>query len=709
MFIFNAYKKTKHFIVTLRFSILTIFITFFVISMVSLIAITYLRFSSTISYTAFKLMDEVSLNIHTNTQKEFLHSQLESQMIIQSIKEGLVNINDRKKLEQFLYNQMKFDIVQKHLSVQSFFWWNEANHTMTYAGIAPDNKISVQFLNEENNQLVHTTKIYDMNGNLLSSWTNLTPKTSFIAHTRPWFLAATTMKKMTVTDVYQYVYFHIPSLGVAVATPVYSKGGELLGILSVDLRIDQITRYIEESKASENSIAFIVADDGRLIAYPNLIQYNKPKLKQINDISNQWIIKSFQLFQQNKKFQFDFKFKGQNYLAAYNPLSKFGDHMWYLGLVLPENDFIGDLVSTNYIMLAVSFLILLVSIALVSHLVSRTINPLKQVEAETQKIKDFDLSGDVNIKSRIKEIINLTTALQAMKKGLRLFQKYVPAMLVRKLIETGKEGEIEGEKKQLAIFFSDIKDFTTIAEHMDTKALMEQTCEYFEHLTKIISEEAGTIDKYIGDSIMAFWGAPIEISSPVHHAARAAIRCQQRLKQLNQAWQTQGKNVFITRIGIHYGEAIVGNLGSSERLSYTAIGDAINITSRLESINKVYGTHIIVTNDVYEKIKNDFALRMIDYIVLKGKDKSHAIYIYELIAMDVRDIDYDIHLYNEAFLLAFNAYKNKLWQEAISLFEKCLMIYPQDKVAPIFMERSVQFKVNPPSANWLGEWYFITK
>src|SRR5262249_16466960 len=159
------------------------------------------------------------------------------------------------------------------------------------------------------------------------------------------------------------------------------------------------------------------------------------------------------------------------------------------------------------------------------------------------------------------EISYIATALYLMKKGLRSFQKYVPAVLVRQLIESGEDARIGGIKKPIAILFSDIMNFTSITEKTNPELLTQYLCEYFDELSRIILFQRGTIDKYIGDAIMAFWGAPMPEEEPCQKAAKAALLCFKRLNELNLKWESEGRPVFNTRVGIHLGDAIVGNLG----------------------------------------------------------------------------------------------------------------------------------------------------
>jgi adenylate cyclase len=306
------------------------------------------------------------------------------------------------------------------------------------------------------------------------------------------------------------------------------------------------------------------------------------------------------------------------------------------------------------------------------------------------------------LRSNIKEIIALSEAINRMKQGLRSFKKYVPANLVRQLIESGKDVLIGGEKTQLAIFFSDIENFTSISERMDPDNLMKYICEYFNEVSPIIVDERGTIDKYIGDSVMAFWGAPLPTEQPCHYAARAAIRCLKRINELNEKWQKQDRPPLNTRIGLHFGEAIVGNLGSNERLNYTAVGDSINMASRLESINKYYGTRIIVSDVLYKEIKHDFALRLIDSIAVMGKARGTS--IYELLAENKDELPFNLTEYQKIFALAFAAYEQQQWDVAISNFEMCLSVFPADTVVSIFIRRCRYFADNPPGSNWDGIW-----
>jgi adenylate cyclase len=193
----------------------------------------------------------------------------------------------------------------------------------------------------------------------------------------------------------------------------------------------------------------------------------------------------------------------------------------------------------------------------------------------------------------------------------------------------GQEAKVDGEERELAIMFTDIENFTTISETMAPKEVALQLSEYFEAINKAIHITGGTTDKYIGDAVLAFWGAPHGVLEPCRRAMESALMVQRFTYELNQRWQKRGKPIFKTRIGIHYGKSLVGNIGSNERLNYTIIGDSVNIASRLEEINKEYGTYLIFSQSVYDEIKSYYPIKYLDTLWLKGKTQSTKLYTIE--------------------------------------------------------------------------------
>jgi adenylate cyclase len=296
--------------------------------------------------------------------------------------------------------------------------------------------------------------------------------------------------------------------------------------------------------------------------------------------------------------------------------------------------------------------------------------------------------------------------------SLRSFTKYMPRSLVLKLLKSGQDIELGGETRQLTILFSDVESFTSVSERMAPDDLMHHISDYFENLTRIILSQSGTIDKYIGDAIMAFWGAPDEDPDKNTHACRAALLCQARLKVLNETWVREEKPPLVTRIGIHTGDCVVGNMGSSERMNYTLIGDSVNLASRLEGVNKIYGTHIIISEAVYENVKGQFLARPLDIVAVKGKEKG--VRIYELVGQYNAEPEIvptpEQEAFTREFTRGFEFYLKMNWDIALNSFsalKNTNNLYPE--IVEMYIDRCKTFRKTPPSDDWDGVYHLKTK
>ena len=209
------------------------------------------------------------------------------------------------------------------------------------------------------------------------------------------------------------------------------------------------------------------------------------------------------------------------------------------------------------------------------------------------------------------------------------FSKFVSKDVVNELLANPESLKLGGEKKEITIFFSDIRGFTNISESLSPEELVGLLNDYLSEMTEIVLAYKGTVDKYMGDAIMAFWGAPVPEPDHAYLACLAAVEQLTVLKRLQQKWRDEGKPNIDIGIGLNTGFAVVGNMGSSHRMDYTVMGDTINLGSRLEGTNKVYTTKIIISDNTYEKVKDKIIARQLDVIRVKGKNEP--VEIYELL------------------------------------------------------------------------------
>jgi len=283
-----------------------------------------------------------------------------------------------------------------------------------------------------------------------------------------------------------------------------------------------------------------------------------------------------------------------------------------------------------------------------------------------------------------------------MKKA---FSNYVSADLVAQIMKNPDSLKLGGEKREISILFSDIRGFTTLSEKLSPEELVQVLNEYLNPMTQIVLEEKGTLDKYIGDAVMAIYNAPLDVEGHADHACRSALKMMAKLSELNQSFVERGIQTIDIGIGINTGDAVVGNMGAAMRFDYTAIGDNVNLASRLEGLNKLYGTHIIVSESTKLQAGSDLNFREIDLVAVKGKLKP--VPIYELMVVDDAN-------WRGQFAEALKLFRVRNFTAAVTVFDG-LSIQKQDYVSSLYAGRCREFIAEPPPEDWDGVFTAKTK
>lgn len=271
------------------------------------------------------------------------------------------------------------------------------------------------------------------------------------------------------------------------------------------------------------------------------------------------------------------------------------------------------------------------------------------------------------------------------------FEHYVPPQVVAKMIAHPEELKLGGQKREVTLLFTDLKGFTAISEQMNPEDVSSLLNRHLTEMTHIILRHNGTVDKFIGDAIMAFWGAPLDDPQHAEHACQAAMEMQVAMADMRQHLAAEGRPPLYMRIGIHSGSAIVGNMGSDDRFDYSAIGDTVNLASRLEGINKLYGTEILLSENTAKQTQAHFPLRQVDRVKVKGKQEAVEIFTLEK-GEKINSLNRE----------AINAYRNSQWDRSETLWNEILEISPQDGIAAVYLQRIAAFRTMPPQADWGG-------
>ena len=271
------------------------------------------------------------------------------------------------------------------------------------------------------------------------------------------------------------------------------------------------------------------------------------------------------------------------------------------------------------------------------------------------------------------------------------FGKYVSPQVVKQIISRPELLKLGGERCDLTVLFADLADFTAISEKLAPETVAKIVNAYLTTMTRAIQAEGGTVDKFIGDAVMAFWGAPLEDPEHASHAVKAAVAMQAAMQELRTTWTGLGCGELSVRIGINSGPVVVGNMGSEDRFDYTVMGDTVNLASRLEGVNKIYGTRILLSENTARLLPADVGLRMIDLVRVKGKQDAVKIFSPCEDAELVRRTE-----------SALQAYRARDWVEARRACASVIQYAPGDAVAGVIAGRVEEFEAHSPPVDWDG-------
>jgi adenylate cyclase len=296
------------------------------------------------------------------------------------------------------------------------------------------------------------------------------------------------------------------------------------------------------------------------------------------------------------------------------------------------------------------------------------------------------------------EINRMSRAHDHMKTGLRSFGRYVPRQLVAQLMRTGQEARVGGEVREVTVLFTDIVGFTTIVEREEPDIVLAALSDYLTEMNMLIQTEDGTVAQYLGDAIMAFWGAPEPRPDHALSACRAALHIRDKVQQLIEAAPQKGMPALPTRIGVNTGACMVGNIGAAERFSYTILGDPVNTASRIEGLNKEYGTTVLIGERTAELVADHLLVRPVDWVRVKGREG--AMLVYELLGE--RGSDQALEERVDAFGAALRRYRERQFLEASAAFSATPWAEP-------LASRATAFAADPPPDDWDGTFTMRTK
>ena len=555
----------------------------------------------------------------------------------------------------------------------------------------------------------------------------------FDPRVRPWYREA--QKRDDVVLSAPYAFATLSTVGVSAAKRVDpGPEGQPGGVLGVDMTLSSLSRALEDLDIVGKGTAIAFTGDGTVIAHPDqsklLTRDKNGKLRPANvknladpiaeamynaakvgsKLASQ--VKAENATSGAETFRFN---NGQPGLISFDVgETPFVAHVVrldsriaegaYLGIALLKSDVLQGVESLTFNSLALSLLFLLGGTALIVIVARNMARPISDLARETDVIRRLELDTPVMTQSRVTEVQNLAAAIGSLKITLQGLGRYIPRGVVTNLIKEGHLPELGGQSRMVTVMFTDAVGFTKLAELMTPQDLMRKLSSYFEVLSSQVLDEGGTIDKYIGDAVMAVWNGIEDDPEHAAHACRAALKCAAENDRLNDMWRSFGWPEMHTRVGLHMGDAVVGNIGSRTRMDHTTIGACVNTASRLEGLNKSYGTRILISDVVRENIDGMFLTRPVDLVRPMGS--TQPIMIHELFGTLDGD---ELIGASEADIARcarwteiYEHYCSRNWAEAIERIEAFLKEYPDDSVAMVYLNRARRYAATPPVDDWDG-------
>jgi len=470
------------------------------------------------------------------------------------------------------------------------------------------------------------------------------------------------------------------------------------GVIAIIIELTRVSNFLSQLTVGKSAGAFILDREGGVVAAPDADASEVMALKTdhpLFPVAVDAMKNAGSAYNpgEGEPLKRQVTRDGKTYQAVLTPISFPG---WSLVTVVPESEFLGPVQMTIRNLLIGLAVLIVIAGLLSAWLAQRLIAaPLIKVVGEIRHIERFDLEKVQRHPSRLTEIENLSGAIGDMAQGLAAFRKYIPADLVKRLINDGTGARLGGTVRPMSVMFVDLAGFTGMSERLHDR-IIPLLSRYFDAVSAQIQETGGTIDKFIGDAVMAFWGAPAPNPEHAVDCCRAALACQRAMAEVGLV-DDHGQPVKI-RIGINSGDMLVGNIGSEVRLNYTVIGDAVNIASRLESTNKVYGSTIIIGPETRRLAGDRIIVRELDRLAVYGR--AGGLQIYELLAM--ADDAGDAPDWAKAYEAGLASWRARDFTSAITAFEQAKQARDGDPASSLMIERCKEQLDNPGDADWDG-------
>ena len=528
------------------------------------------------------------------------------------------------------------------------------------------------------------------------------------------------------------VFFTTRDPGMTASTFWVGAAGDTT-VLAFDVLLLDLSRLTTAQDISEHGIAFVLSDDtpARVLGLPREAEAldasgirtrlipgggpadadARPALHVAGQSGIPVLDAASQAWHANGRpdDSLRFTFEDKTWWANFTRTSV-GSNAFVIAAAAPESDFIAGLASSARRIIIVSLFALVLATILATRLASGYARPLEALAQASRRLQKLDLSPAQDVPTRVREIQELVREQERTRIALSSFSRYIPVEIVRNLVAQGVAAKLGGERRVITILFTDIEGFTSIAERYSAEEVTALLTDYFEVLIDTIRAHGGEVNELLGDGIVAYWGAPTRREDHAARAVGAILACQERVAELS-ARSGGERPPLPTCCGVDSGQVVIGNIGSASRLAYKAVGDTANLASRIEGLNRIYGTRMLVSGATRELAGDDFEWREIDAVRVKGR--SATTHLFEPLGRR-GEVAAERLAFRDRYEAALRHYRQAAFEDALRALEDALQLHPEDRPASRLLALvREQLQQDDRPAGWSEAWdgvsTFLTK
>ncbi|MBV6459031.1 MAG: hypothetical protein HONBIEJF_02170 [Fimbriimonadaceae bacterium] len=597
-------------LLSLRTTILATTIGILICTVAAVVWVTQRRWTESTDLLFKEVLTKASLEIRQHVRSLLEVGESEGEQLGAYVLRQPTGIADRKAVLDDLA-PLLVDLVRSHRDLTYASVGFEDTGDYVHAHRASGGALEIQTSRAEDGRFVRQDRIVGKGSQPPVVW-------DYDPRERPYYTLAKRLRESAWTETYKFLDLvggkpKEESMGVTYAIPIQSPSGKLVGVASIDISLKSLDSFLRRVRVSKTGFAVLIESipgkEPRLLAGDRGRIRNSEVLAAVDGLQPDSTANEVEL-----------EIAAAKNMGLLTRVRQDGPP-WIVGSFIPERELIGpieSIVRQTMVLIAAGLVIAMVASIFIATFVSR---PIRNIVARADRIRALKMRSEGVEPSRIQEVRQLDDAFRRLESTMTSFTQFVPTDVVRALLASGKKAEPQGELRNVTVMFADVEGFTAIAASEDADRAVKLLSHFFEIITEAVETNGGMVDKFIGDEVMAVWGALSDDPSHAASACRAALQAMSRIL-------VEGK--LRVRIGIHTGEAVVGIIGTPARLNFTSIGDAVNVAKRIEAANKNLETRILISQETLELLGDGFSTRDLGNVSVPGMPRP--LHVYELVA-----------------------------------------------------------------------------